>query len=43
MAPQSFVAAEHRDDGERFVMHANEKLTAFGELKSVTCACGKLF
>jgi hypothetical protein len=27
-----FVADVHRDDGKRFVVHANEKLTAFLEL-----------
>jgi hypothetical protein len=29
-----FVADAHRDDGKRFVVHANEKLTAFLELES---------
>jgi hypothetical protein len=29
-----FVADAHRDDGKRFVVHADEKLTAFVELKS---------
>jgi hypothetical protein len=29
-----FVADAHRDDGKRFVVHANEKLTAFVELES---------
>jgi hypothetical protein len=28
--------AAHRDDGKRFVMHADEKLTAFLELEKVT-------
>ena len=37
-----FVADEHRDDGKRFVVHADELLTAFLELESVTRACGKL-
>jgi hypothetical protein len=27
-----FVADAHRGDGKRFVVHANEKLTAFAEL-----------
>jgi len=26
--------------GKRFVVHANEKLTAFLELESAICACG---
>ena len=30
-----FVADAHRDDGKRFVVHADEKLTAFVELESV--------
>jgi hypothetical protein len=30
----SFVADAHRDDGKRFVVHAEEKLTAFVELES---------
>jgi len=29
-----FVADAHRDDGKRFVVRANEKLTAFMELES---------
>jgi hypothetical protein len=29
-----FVADAHCDDGKRFVMHADEKLTAFLELES---------
>ena len=28
------IAAAHRDDGKRFVVHADEKLTAFVELES---------
>jgi hypothetical protein len=35
-----FVADAHRDDGKRFVVQAEEKLTAFLELESVTRACG---
>jgi hypothetical protein len=31
-----FVADAHRDDGKRFVVHADEKLTAFMELESAT-------
>jgi hypothetical protein len=37
-----FVADAHRDDGKRFVVHANEPLTAFLELESVIRACGEL-
>ena len=29
-----FVADAHRDDGKRFVVHADEKLTAVVELES---------
>jgi hypothetical protein len=29
-----FVADAHYDDGKRFVVHADEKLTAFVELES---------
>jgi hypothetical protein len=28
-----FVADAHRDDGKRFIVHADEKLTAFIELE----------
>jgi len=28
-----WIADAHRDDGKRFVVHADEKLTAFLELK----------
>jgi hypothetical protein len=31
-----FIADAHRDDGQRFVVRANEKLTAFLELERVT-------
>ena len=31
-----FVADAHHDDGKRFVVHADEKLTAFIELESAT-------
>jgi hypothetical protein len=37
-----WVADAHRDDGKRFVMRADEKLTAFLKLESAVCACGKL-
>jgi hypothetical protein len=29
-----FVADAHRGDGERFIVHADEKLTAFVELEA---------
>jgi hypothetical protein len=32
-----FVADAHRDDGRRFVVHADEKLTAFMELERAVC------
>jgi hypothetical protein len=35
-----FVADAHRDDGKRFVVHADEKLTAFVELESAIRGCG---
>jgi hypothetical protein len=31
-----WIADAHRDDGKRFVAHADEKLTAFLELELVT-------
>jgi len=31
----------HRGDGKRFVVHANEKLTAFVELESAIRASGE--
>jgi len=37
-----FVADAHRDDGKRFVVRADEKLTAFLELESVIRPCGEL-
>ena len=36
-----FVAV-HKPDGKRFVVHADEKLTAFLELESAVRACGEL-
>jgi hypothetical protein len=38
---QSFVDDAHRD-GKRFIVHADEKLTAFTELETAISACGKL-
>jgi hypothetical protein len=35
-----FVADAHRDDGKRFVVHVDEKLTAFLELESEIRAAG---
>jgi hypothetical protein len=32
-----FVADAHRDDGKRFVVHADEKVTAFLELERAVC------
>ena len=36
-----WVADAHRDDGKRFVMHADDKLTAFVELEAATRTAGK--
>jgi hypothetical protein len=33
-----WIANAHRDDGKRFVVHADEKLTAFVELESAILA-----
>jgi hypothetical protein len=38
-----WIADAHRDDGKRFIVHADEKLTAFLELGSAVRACGELF
>ena len=32
-----WIADAHRDDGKRYVVHADEKLTAFLELERVIC------
>jgi hypothetical protein len=32
-----WIADAHRDDGKRFVVHADEKLTAFMELQRGIC------
>jgi hypothetical protein len=37
-----WIADAHRDDGKRFVVHADEKLTAFIELESAIRAAAKL-
>ena len=36
-----WIVEPHRD-GKRYVVHADEKLTAFLELESAIRACGKL-
>jgi hypothetical protein len=35
-----WIADAHRGDGKRFVVHADEKLTAFVELEAAIRACG---
>jgi len=37
-----WIADAHRDDGKRFVVRADEKLTPFVELEFVIRACGEL-
>ncbi len=37
-----WIADAHRGDGNRFVVQADEKLTAFLEVESATRACGEL-
>jgi hypothetical protein len=37
-----WIADAHRDDGKRFVVRADEKLTAFVELESAIRPCGEL-
>jgi hypothetical protein len=32
-----WIADAHRDDGKRYVVHADEKLTAFLELEMAVC------
>jgi hypothetical protein len=36
------IGDAHRDDGKRFIVHADEKLSAFVELESAIRACGEL-
>jgi hypothetical protein len=38
-----WIADAHRDDKKRFVVHADEKLTAFVELESAIRAFGPEF
>jgi hypothetical protein len=37
-----WIADAHRDDEKRFIVHADEKLSAFMELESATRASGEL-
>jgi hypothetical protein len=37
-----WIADAHRDDGKRFVVRSEEKLTAFVELESAIYACAEL-
>jgi hypothetical protein len=37
-----WIVDAHRDDGNRFIVHGDEKLTAFLELESAIRACGEL-
>jgi len=37
---QSGLPDAHRDDGKRFVVRADEKLTPFLEFEAI-CACGE--
>jgi hypothetical protein len=37
-----WIADAHRDDGKRFVVRADEKLTAFLELEMAIRACDEL-
>jgi hypothetical protein len=37
-----FVADAHRENEKRFVVHADERLTAFVELELAIRACGEL-
>ena len=32
-----WIVDAHRDDGRRFIVHADEKLTAFVELERAVC------
>jgi len=32
-----WIADAHRDDGRRFIVHADEKLSAFVELERAVC------
>jgi hypothetical protein len=34
-----WIVDAHRDDGKRFVVHADDKFTAFLELERAICLC----
>jgi hypothetical protein len=36
-----WIVDAHRGDGKRFVVHADEELTAFLELEAVVRSCGE--
>jgi hypothetical protein len=36
-----WIVDAHRGDGKRFIVHSDEKLTAFMELESAISACGE--
>jgi hypothetical protein len=36
------VADAHRDDGKRFIVRSDQKLSAFLELESAICACERV-
>jgi hypothetical protein len=36
-----WIVDAHRSDGDRYIVRADEKLTAFLELESAICACGE--
>jgi hypothetical protein len=40
--PTIWVVVAEREKAERFIVHADEKLTAFMELESAIRACSKL-
>ena len=37
-----WIADAHRDDGKRFIVHADEKFAAFLELESAIRGCSEL-
>jgi hypothetical protein len=37
-----WIVDAHRDDGKRFIVRADQKLTAFMELESAIGPCGEL-
>ena len=40
-AGKLYIVDAHRDDARRFIVRANEKLTAFLELEQTLCAHGR--